>query len=550
VIAAVIGGGIAGCATAALLAEAGAAVTLYEREAIGAGASGRNSGILQHPMDPVLAPLYEASLALYGDLEGFELPEPAGVLVVSEDDSLAAAHQALAERFPELSPEWLAGDELHAAEPALARDLYAYRVHAGRPIGPTAATNAWAARARAAGASIVVGAAATAARGGVRVGGEAHSADAVVVAAGPWTPEAIGGGAGWVRPNWGVVAQVRLSRPPRHALEQAGVEALTEPGGAPPSLFSLVTTGEVSAVGSTFTADEPDAATVAPALLERGARYVPELAGAEIEHVRACARPLSADGRPLIGPVPEIEGLHVITGHGAWGITLGPGSAKLLVRAMTEGAGIPPELAAGGVGWPSEPRVFLLLVVVARLHRDDLAVGAGAVDVVLDAELVHEHERLAVTLVAARVDVHALARAGGDLGVGVALDRLDLLVLAQLELRRVDRVGLGVGLGVGRVRAGVLGHVEAHDEPVLAGPVDVVLLAVPVREHERLAVADVAARVDVHPGALALGDLRVGVAGDGLGLLALTERDLGLLLGRLGRRRGGQSGLELRLVGA
>ena len=85
---AVIGGGIAGCATAALLAEAGAAVTLFEREAIAAGASGRNSGILQHPMDPALVALYEASLALYGDLDGFELPEPAGVLIVDEHDGL------------------------------------------------------------------------------------------------------------------------------------------------------------------------------------------------------------------------------------------------------------------------------------------------------------------------------------------------------------------------------------------------------------------------------------------------------------------------------
>jgi glycine/D-amino acid oxidase-like deaminating enzyme len=342
---AVIGGGIAGCATAALLAEAGATVTLYECEAIAAGASGRNSGILQHPMDPVLAPLYEASLALYADLDGFELPEPAGVLVVSDDPSLAAEHEADAERFPELEPTWLEGDDLRAVEPALAPGLCAYRFNAGRPIGPTAATNAWAERARAAGAEIVF-AVARFAPGGVKVGDEFHAAGAVVAAAGPWTPEAIGWGAEWVRPSWGVVAQVRLDRPPRHALEQAGVKALIEPGGAPESLFSLVTTGSVSAVGSTFTEDEPDAAAIAPRLLERGARYVPELASATIEHVRACARPLSADGRPLLGAVDGVEGLHLVTGHGAWGITLGPGSAKLVVDAMTRGDEIPPELAA------------------------------------------------------------------------------------------------------------------------------------------------------------------------------------------------------------
>lgn len=340
----VIGGGIAGCATAALLAESGADVTLFEREAIAAGASGRNSGILQHPMDPALVALYEASLALYAELDGFALPEPTGVLIIDPDEGLRAAYEAAAARFPELTPEWLEGDDLRAAEPALAADLYAYRVNAGRPIGPTAATNAWAARAKAAGTRIVVGDAAYVAPGGVRVRGELHRAGAVVAAAGPWTPEAIGRGDSWVKANWGVVAQVRLRNPPRHGIEQAGVEALTEPGAKPPKLFSIVTTGEVSAVGSTFTDDEPDAAAVAPTLVERGARFIPELEHAAIEHVRACARPLAADGRPLLGPIEE--GLYLITGHGAWGITLGPGSAQLLTRAMTDGGEIPPELQA------------------------------------------------------------------------------------------------------------------------------------------------------------------------------------------------------------
>jgi glycine/D-amino acid oxidase-like deaminating enzyme len=71
---AVVGGGIVGCATAAFLAAAGARVTLYERAEVGAGASGRNSGIVQHPFDPVLVGLYRRSLGLYRDLEA-ELPD-------------------------------------------------------------------------------------------------------------------------------------------------------------------------------------------------------------------------------------------------------------------------------------------------------------------------------------------------------------------------------------------------------------------------------------------------------------------------------------------
>ena len=107
-----------------------------------------------------------------------------------------------------------------------------------------AATRAWAERARAAGAEL-----GSASRARSRGDG---GADAVVVAAGPWTAAALGAPLP-VRALWGVVAQVRLPEPPRHPLEEAGVEALTAPGGAPAELFSIVTAGGVSAVGSTFT---------------------------------------------------------------------------------------------------------------------------------------------------------------------------------------------------------------------------------------------------------------------------------------------------------
>ena len=58
----VIGGGIVGTAAAAFLAEAGARVTLVERDGLASGASGANSGVVQHPFDPVLAALYRETL--------------------------------------------------------------------------------------------------------------------------------------------------------------------------------------------------------------------------------------------------------------------------------------------------------------------------------------------------------------------------------------------------------------------------------------------------------------------------------------------------------
>jgi glycine/D-amino acid oxidase-like deaminating enzyme len=358
--AAVVGGGIVGCSLAALLAEGGARVRLYERAEIAAAASGRNSGVLQHPMDEALVDLHTASLALYAELgHGFQYPsEPAGVLVVSEDPaSLEPDRAEIAARFPELAPEWLAGDELTDAEPALAGDLAAYRLGTGRPVPPAAAARAWAERAREAGAELRLGAAVerVEVRGGraagvVLEGGDAEAAGAVAVAAGPWTGPVVDPTSGWrpVAAVWGVVAEVRLEAPPVHVLEQAGVEELTQPGGGGvASIFSTVTAGGLSAVGSTFLPEEPDADATAPLLLERGARFVPALAGARILRTRACPRPQSFDGRPLLGPLPGVEGLHVAAGHGPWGISLGPGSARLVADAVLgHGDGIPPELAA------------------------------------------------------------------------------------------------------------------------------------------------------------------------------------------------------------
>ena len=118
--------------------------------------------------------------------------ETVGVLVVGEDPAALEPSRAdLAARFPELGAE--AVDAPHADEPALAEDLAAFLLHTGFPVPPAAAAQAFAARARAAGAEIIEGTAVTpvTANGraiGVRTPkGEEEPAGAVVVAAGPWS---------------------------------------------------------------------------------------------------------------------------------------------------------------------------------------------------------------------------------------------------------------------------------------------------------------------------------------------------------------------------
>ena len=91
---------------------------------------------------------------------------------------------------------------------------------------------------------------------------------------------------------------------------------------------------------------------MAPALVARGRRYLPSLAGARITASRACARPQSVDGIPLLGALPGVDGLFIAAGHGPWGISTGPASARLVVDAMLAGSPIPDALRADRVEPP------------------------------------------------------------------------------------------------------------------------------------------------------------------------------------------------------
>ena len=100
-----IGGGIVGTAAAAFLAEAGAQVTLVDRDGLASGASGANSGAVQHPMDPVMVPLYQETVRLYRELStadaGFRLPDdPDGMLFVSHEWAAAEGIAAFVEKRP------------------------------------------------------------------------------------------------------------------------------------------------------------------------------------------------------------------------------------------------------------------------------------------------------------------------------------------------------------------------------------------------------------------------------------------------------------------
>ena len=370
---AVIGGGIIGCSAAAILAERGVAVTLFEATGIGAGASGRNLGAIQHPFDAVLAHLYRASLEHYWGLatldDGFTLAaEPAGVLMLNRDPDGSRRQVAhLNAIAPDLGADFMDTDAVAAAEPSLVPGFAACRLATGYPVPPAWATAAYERLAVRRGAQIRVGAAATpwvedGQVRGVQLGdGSRVAAGAVLVAAGPWSPLLVDPTGGWepIHRTWGVTVQLDLgAATPTRVIEEDAVDAVNRSlaadaraaGGAPeadPStLFTVAAAAGVSTLGSTFLPREPDPAPIARLLIERGARNLPAIGTARVREIRVCARPQSVDGRPFIGQVGGVAGLFVCAGHGPWGISTGPASAELVVNALLDGTPVPNELAA------------------------------------------------------------------------------------------------------------------------------------------------------------------------------------------------------------
>jgi glycine/D-amino acid oxidase-like deaminating enzyme len=199
----VVGGGIVGCATAYFAAQAGAQVTLLERETVAFGASGRNPGFVWlHCRNPGVAlELSLASRRLYPELvtalpDDFGFRASGGLIYFTtpEQSSVFSAFVE-ARRRDGLEMELIDGAEVRRLVPPIREDvLGASYCPLDAHIDTARFVRALAAGARDQGALVREGVAVTKLlRDGESVVGVDTSdgslhADAVVVATGVWTP--------------------------------------------------------------------------------------------------------------------------------------------------------------------------------------------------------------------------------------------------------------------------------------------------------------------------------------------------------------------------
>jgi glycine/D-amino acid oxidase-like deaminating enzyme len=370
---AIVGGGIIGTTCALELAGRGASVTMLERQELAAGASGRNQGWFVLSSDPACAPMSRMSLDRYlGLIEDSPVPvrfdrEPVGHLLVTRD---AGATALVEERARAWAATGVRAQALDAAglrreEPALGDGFAAaWLIEQGRRIEPAALTVAHALRARELGAEILrhtmVRSLTTS---GDRVTGVVTDdgvipADTVIVAAGPWSAPLVRpagfdlpvtGSRGWI---------VELAAPPgllRHLIEEEvdappawqavadgegfpTAAAFVAAGHAPPSVAALLhaeSDGTVVCGASHHPAlrAEPDDLDAPRRIVERAVAVVPALADTTLRGIRWGIRPMTPDGRPIVGWLGD--GLFAAAGHGPEGILLGGGTGALVAALVT-----------------------------------------------------------------------------------------------------------------------------------------------------------------------------------------------------------------------
>jgi len=328
---AVVGGGAVGLSTAAVLARRDASVTVFERDTLGSGASGRAAGLCYNAFaDDVDAAVAADTLARYRDLGLFE-PQPYVWVARNESDATAVREQiaqmqkngiAVEALTPaELGDRYLTLDTGGIEVAGLARDAGV--------LDPDAVVSTLAERARADGASIETGAAVSlTSPTTIETPDGTRPFDAVVVAAGPETKPLVA--------DVGVSLSLKAYR--AQALVTDSVDAVL------PSFYDATREfywrpkdGALLVGDGAHEVDPADWNPDADAeFVDRSLNRVEEAAALTPACDRAWAGLCTAtpDGAPLAGQVAD--GLWVATGWQGHGLMRAPAMGEYLATAVLD----------------------------------------------------------------------------------------------------------------------------------------------------------------------------------------------------------------------
>ena len=361
----IVGAGIVGAATARSLSRRGINVTVVERGRAVSGTSSSGEGNLllsdKGPGSELLLAQYASDLwptvtAELADELGPAFPsiefDRKGGLVVSTTVDGAAPLLAFAESQREAGVDARAIDPADAfalepdLNPAITAAVY-YPEDA--QVQPVIATEALLASARRSGTRVILDSPITGgivntdgALVGVRIGDRELRADAVIVAAGPWSGEvsALLGANLPVRPRRGMIlVTTRMAHRIFHKVYDADYVGAVGSSDAALQTSSVVESTEAGTVliGSSRQQIGFDSRLQVEVLRELAAkalRLFPFLTTASVMRTYGGFRPFMPDHLPVIGQDPRLPGLWHATGHEGAGIGLSLATGGLLADLL------------------------------------------------------------------------------------------------------------------------------------------------------------------------------------------------------------------------
>ncbi len=367
----VVGAGVVGCSLAFHLARSGARVTVFDKAGeVCAGMSARSGALLR--MHYTFAPEaelawkslgyfanWEAMVGRDAERRGCGFVRTGFAIVVGPPNVEKLRANVAMMRAVGIDTSVVEPAELRSLEPAINVDdvaLAAYEPQSGY-ADPVATTRSMAEAAARHGAAFKLGvpigaieAASGRIRGVVDAAGIRYAADAVCVAAGPWTDRLLKplGAAIGIRAERAQIAFFK--RPP--ALKHCGcIDTISgsyfRPQGDAETLIGL---GDVKAEYE----PDPDSfredndADFVTEVAERLAHRVPTMAGAGYSRGHAGIYDVSPDSRAVMGPVPEAGGLYVAAGFSGTGFKTAPAVGAAMAELILAGRSITVDLRPFG----------------------------------------------------------------------------------------------------------------------------------------------------------------------------------------------------------
>ena len=349
----VVGGGIAGCATAYFLTTMGVRPIVVEREEVAGAASGFAQGglyIMSGPgMDGPFFPLVKESLRLHRELyptltsvTGLDsrLAEKDILTVALEPDDLTALRELRSiQESNGFTVSWVDEKQVRNLEPGIGPEVLGGMVteHTWL-LNSDTLTKSLMLAAEEQGAELRLGEV----RGlqwdgdrviGVQLADGAIACKSVVLAMGPWSAylhEWLGLNVP-VTPLKGEILRIRTGTMPMQAHIGWQHSYLVK---KPDGLLWTGTTEDEAGF------DRAPSVSAAERIMEGAKRVFPAIVQGSVELHTACLRPVTPDSAPIICAVPGKQGVYLATGGGRKGILAGPAlgmaAADLIVKGHTE----------------------------------------------------------------------------------------------------------------------------------------------------------------------------------------------------------------------